>query len=205
MPTIWCCTKRKYRKGRERGKSSYISNNFAVMAAHKKYATKIIFHLRNQSIAISHNPYPLSHIPYPISHVHVLPYCGTSPGALIEDVVRVCQRWGHADKIQSLWIYAPLQEMKRKKCAKCIDTPPPLSLPLFLLSVGVVYLSVCLACGGACNSQLLPVQFIKQIDIACYYTRQMPTPPSNRKMVNASPSSLSSSLPFVATSPCGAN
>lgn len=150
------------------------------MAAHKKYATKIIFHLRNQSIAISH-------IPYPLSHVHVLPYCGTSPGALIEDVVRVCQRWGHADKIQSLWIYAPLQEMKRKKCAKCIDTPPSsLSFPFCCLLGLSVCLSVCLACGGACNSQLLPVQFIKQIDIARYYTRQMPTPPSNRKMVNAS-------------------
>lgn len=48
-------------KDKERGrsaKSSYISNNFAVMAAHKKYATKIIFHLRNQSIAISHIPCP---------------------------------------------------------------------------------------------------------------------------------------------------
>lgn len=159
-------------KERGRDKSSYISNNFAVMAAHKKYATKIIFHLRNQSIAISHIPYPMS-MSYPTA-------------ALAQDVVRVCQRWGHADKIQSLWIYAPLQEMKRKKCAKCIDTPTPLSLSLSLLSVGVV----CLACGGACNSQLLPVQFIKQIDIACYYTRQMPTPPSNRKMVNASPSSV---------------
>lgn len=132
MPTIWCCTKR-IKRGRD--KSSYISNNFAVMAAHKKYATKIIFHLRNQSIAISH-------IPYPLYHVHVLPYCGTSPGALIEDVVRVCQRWGHADKIQSLWIYAPLQEMKRKKCAKCIDTPPPLSL--FLSFCCLLGLSVCL-------------------------------------------------------------
>lgn len=65
-------------KERERMKSSYISNNFAVMAAHKKYATKIIFHLRNQSIAISHIPYPMS-MSYPTA-------------ALAEDVVRVCQR-----------------------------------------------------------------------------------------------------------------
>lgn len=111
------------------------------MAAHKKYATKIIFHLRNQSIAIFHIPYPMS-MSYPTA-------------ALAQDVVRVCQRWGHADKIQSLWIYAPLQEMKRKKCAKCIDTPTPTPLSLSLLSVGVVCLSVCLP--GMWGSLQLPV------------------------------------------------
>lgn len=146
MPTIWCCTKRINREREREGekKSSYISNNFAVMAAHKKYATKIIFHLRNQSIGISH------------VHVHVLPYYGARDSSRTScRIVRVCQRWGHADKIQSLWIYAPLQEMKRKKCAKCIDTPLQTNFTLSLslspfLSLSIVCwgcLSVCLPCG----------------------------------------------------------
>lgn len=139
MPTKRINRERE-RGGREQ-KSSYISNNFAVMAAHKKYATKIIFHLRNQSIGISH------------VHVHVLPYYGARDSSRTScRIVRVCQRWGHADKIQSLWIYAPLQEMKRKKCAKCIDTPPSNqlhspSLSLYLSVVCWGCLSVCLPCG----------------------------------------------------------
>lgn len=74
--------------------------------------------------------------------------------------------------------------------------PTSLSLSLSLSLCSLLGLSVCLsAMWGGCNSKLLPVQFIKQIDIACYYTRQMPTPPLNRKMVNASPSYPSSPSP----------
>lgn len=71
MPTIWCCTKqvrgridiKREREREAKKKSSYISNNFAVMAAHKKYAAKIIFHLRNQSIGVSHVPCPWPTLP----------------------------------------------------------------------------------------------------------------------------------------------
>lgn len=66
--------------------------------------------------------------------------------------------------------------------------PRPLSthLPLAARCWGCclsVSLSVGLSVRGVVrpNSKLLPLQFIKQIDIACYYTRQMPTPTQNRK------------------------
>lgn len=85
------------------------------MDAHKKYATKIIFHLRNESIGMS-----MSYARFSFS----FPIWSISGQGVARSSVWVCQRWGHPDKIQSLWIYAPLQEMKRKKCAKCIGTLP---------------------------------------------------------------------------------